>query len=182
MDSPFLGMVQYFAFGWAPKGYALCNGAQISISQNQALFALLGTQYGGNGTTTFALPDLQGRSIIGQSNSLTMGEKFGTPTATLLTTNMPMHTHSVAAIPVPSCTNTGRGGGPTLTDPTGHVYSNLLSGGGALYNSAPTPGANLGAPSVTVGVAGQSVPFSTQNPYLAVTATIATVGLFPSRN
>ncbi len=181
MDAPFLGMVQYFAFGWAPKGYALCNGAQMSIQQNQALFALLGTQYGGNGTTTFGLPDLQGRSIVGQSNGHMMGEKFGTPSATLLATNMPMHTHSVAPIPVPSCTNTGRGGGATLTDPTGHVYSNL-SGGALLYNSAPTSGANLGAPSVTVGAAGQNVPFSTMNPYLAVTACISTIGIFPSRN
>ena len=180
MDTPFLGMVQYFAFNFAPKGYALCNGALLSINQNAALFALVGTFYGGNGTSTFGLPDLQGRSIIGQSSSLTMGEKFGTPTATLLTTNMPMHTHTVAPIPVPSCTNTGRGGGATLTDPTGNVYGNLSSG--ALYNSAPTPGQNLGAPSVTVGVAGQSIPFSTQNPYLAVTACIATMGIFPSRN
>ena len=178
MDSPFLGMVQYFAFDWAPKGYALANGALLSIPQNSALFALFGTYYGGNGTTTFGLPDLRGRSVIGQSNSHTMGEKFGTPTVTLLTSNIPSHTHLVPTMPV-NCNVNARGG--NTTDPT-NAYPSTPDQSETMYAQTSTANANLGAASVTVNPAGQGLPFNTQNPYLAVTATIATVGLFPSRN
>ena len=178
MDSPFLGMVQYFAFDWAPKGYALCNGALLSISQNSALFALLGTFYGGNGTTNFALPDLRGRGIVGQSSSLTMGEVFGTPSVTLLTSNMPSHTHSATG--AIACNNTLG----SVTDPTGAYPAGIHPGRGTgqMYATTQGSGVFLGAPSVIIATSGSSVPFSTQNPYLAVTATIATVGIFPSRN
>jgi microcystin-dependent protein len=178
MDSPFLGMVQYFAFDWAPKGYALANGALLSIQQNTALFALFGTYYGGNGSNTFGMPDLRGRSVVGQSNSLTMGEKFGTPSVTLLTTNMPQHTHSAPAMAM-GAWNDARAFG-SATDPTGN-FSSILSGANQ-YTATPDAGVSLGAPTVTVGITGQSLPFNTQNPYLAITATISTVGIFPSRN
>jgi len=184
MDSPFLGMVQYFAFDWAPRGYLLGNGALLGISANAALFALYGTFYGGNGTTTFAVPDLRGRSVVGQSSTLTMGERFGSPTATLLTSNMPSHTHSTSG---QIAGNTALG---TLPDPTGNVPAGLNGGGGRgsgasnLYNSSATAGATLGAgsPQLTVNIAGSGVAFNTQNPYLAVTACIASSGIFPSRN
>jgi len=180
MDSPFLGMVQYFAFGWAPKGYALCNGALLSIQQNAALFSLLGTYYGGNGVNTFALPDLQGRSIISQSNSFTMGEKLGTATASLLTSNMPLHSHTASG--AIGC-NTGNG---TQSIPTGGFpavpVTSGRGGGPVSVYGTPATGSPLGGVTVTVGATGSAVPFNTQNPYLAVTACIATIGLFPSRN
>ena|SRR5579872_5799024 len=178
MDSPFLGMVQYFAFDWVPKGYTSANGALLSIQQNAALFALFGTFYGGNGTSTFGLPDLRGRSVVGMSNSYTIGEKFGTPTVTLLTTNMPGHTHTVPSLAIGAFVAPGIGG--NANDPT-NAYPASPSAG-TLYG--PNPGTNqyLGVPTVTVATAGQSLPFNTQNPYLAITACVSTVGLFPSRN
>lgn len=178
MDSPFLGMVQYFAFNFAPKGYALCNGAQLSIAQNQALFALLGTMYGGNGQTTFALPDLQGRSVTGQSSSHTIGEKYGVPSVTLLTSNMPAHTHVVPGIANPAFTNTRGGGNINLPSP--NYPANPTAGN--MYSATQGRSQFLGAPQVTVGNAGSATPLNTQNPYLAVTACIATMGIFPSRN
>jgi len=181
MNSPFLGMVQYFAFDWAPRGYALCNGALLSIQQNAALFSLLGTQYGGNGIQTFALPDLRGRSVVGQSNTFSMGEIFGSTTATMLTTNMPSHTHTASG------NIAGNSGSGAVADPTGAYPAGLTAGRGAtatLYAAAPGSGQLLGAgsPQMTVNLAGSGQPFSVQNPYLAVTATITLQGIFPSRN
>lgn len=175
-------MVQYFAFNFVPKGYAACNGALLQIMQNQALFALLGTQYGGNGTTTFGLPDLQGRVIVSQSSGHSMGEKSGVPAATLLTPNMPSHTHTATATIL---ANTNITSPTNVATPAG----NYMSGGPSLRGgttdklyAAPPSNGQLGSPVVTVGNAGGGVPFSTQNPYLALTCGIATVGLFPSRN
>jgi microcystin-dependent protein len=178
MDSPFLGMVQYFAFNFVPKGYASANGALLSIQQNAALFALFGTYYGGNGVQTFGVPDLRGRAIIGQANNHTMGEMAGVASVTLLTSNMPAHTHTASA--AVACNNTLGG----VVDPTGAYPAGLHPGRGTGQMYSTTPGTNmfLGTPTVTVGVAGASTPMSTQNPYLAVTATISTVGIFPSRN
>lgn len=179
MNSPFLGSVQYFAFDFAPKGYMSCSGQLLSIQQNAALFALLGTYYGGNGVQTFGLPDLRGRAVVGQGQNFTMGEMFGTPSVTLLTTNMPSHTHTaVGSISA----NNGAGG---VTDPTNAYPAGLVPGRGGvatMYTSTPVSGTNLGTPTVSVAAAGANLPFSTQNPYLAITATIATVGIFPSRN
>ena len=177
MDSPYLGMIQYFAFDWAPKGYALCNGALLPIAQNQALFALLGTFYGGNGTSNFGLPDLRGRAMISQGTNFTMGEKLGAEHATLLTTNMPMHTHTATG--VISAFNNPRGSGDQ-NDPTSNYPSSTNTGN--MYSAALQANSFLGAPTVTVGTAGSNVPFNTLNPYLALTCAIATSGLFPSRN
>ena len=180
MDSPFLGMVQYFSFDWAPKGYALANGALVSITQNQALFALFGTFYGGDGRTTFGMPDLRGRCVIGQSNSYTMGEKFGAAAATLLTTNMPSHTHSATG--KFACNNTGASTGTPANTNFPAELKAKKGGTANMYTATPDANTYLGAPTIIVGTAGQSVPFNTQNPYLAVTACVSTVGLFPSRN
>lgn len=179
MDSPFLGMIQYFACDFTPKGYLNCNGALLPIQQNAALFSLLGTYYGGNGQTNFALPDLRGRSIVGQGNNHTIGEKFGTPTATMLTVNMPAHTHSAPSLQTPAFTGS-RGGAGNANVPTGAFAANPTAGN--MYTATPGRNEFLGTPSVTVGVAGSGVPFNTQNPYLALTACIASNGIFPSRN
>src|SRR5688500_1418895 len=98
MDSPFLGQIQPFGFGFAPRGWQLCQGQVLAISTNTALFSLLGTMYGGNGQTTFALPDLRGRSLVGMGqgpglSNIVQGEVAGNETITLLTTQMPAHNH-----------------------------------------------------------------------------------------
>ncbi len=178
MTEPILGMIQYYAFDWAPKYYALANGALLSIAQNTALFSLLGTTYGGNGQTTFALPNLCGRAVVGQGNNYSMGEVFGTTTVTMLTSNMPMHTHGVGNVQIPAYVDPRDGS--TATDPSGAYAGNVTSG--ALYSATAVANSYLGAPSVTVGVAGGSMPFNIQNPYIALTATIATAGIYPSRN
>src|SRR5579871_4687503 len=98
MQTPFIGSVQYYAFSFAPKGWAACNGQLLAIATNQALFALLGTNYGGDGRTTFGLPDMRGRAIQGWSNQNTLGEKTGTEAATMLINNLPTHTHTSSAV------------------------------------------------------------------------------------
>ncbi len=179
MDSPFLGMVQYFAFNFAPRGYRLADGALLSISSNSALFALVGTFYGGNGTTNFAVPDLRGRVALGQDGgSFTMGQRAGTESATLLTSNMPSHTHIAPTLRIGGKVGS-RGGGDTNI-PTGAYPSTPTAG--TMYSSTAGRGEALGAPSFTVSTAGSSVPVPIRNPYFALTATITVVGLFPSRN
>ncbi|MCW3123466.1 MAG: Tail Collar domain protein [Flavipsychrobacter sp.] len=177
MSEPFLGMIQYFAFDWAPRGYATCSGQLLSIQQNAALFSLLGTYYGGNGVQTFALPDLRGRVAISQSQngSYTMGQLSGTENTTMLYSNMPAHTHTAA---VQVATSNVRA---TLPDPTGNFAAQPESGG-SMYATNAAANAFLGAPSLTVGNAGSGIPFSILSPYLAINPCIATQGIFPSRN
>jgi microcystin-dependent protein len=179
MGTPFLAMMQYYAFYFAPKGWLQCNGQLLNISQYSALFALLGTYYGGNGQQTFALPDMRGRSILGQGQQYTMGEKMGAESATLLTGNMPVHTHSASAtVPCYSDSRTDA----DQTSPGGNVPASMS----ANMQYTATPQANTfmapTAYSVTVGNQGASQPFSTMNPYLALTCCISITGIFPSRN
>src|SRR5690606_23022826 len=97
MSEPFLGEIRSFAFNFAPKGWALCNGQLLTIAQNQALFSILGTTYGGNGTTNFALPDLRGRTPMHPGQSLSAGTRIGVETMTLLISQLPAHTHTIVA-------------------------------------------------------------------------------------
>jgi microcystin-dependent protein len=168
---PFIAEIKLFAFNFPARGYALCQGQIMSIAQNTALFSLVGTTYGGNGQTTFALPDLRGRVPIGQGQgpglpSYTMGETGGTPTTTLLSTNLPMHTHSL------NCST----GAATSTSPSG----NYIAATEENPSYSPSPGGNMNAQSI--GVAGGSQPFSIMQPYLAMNYSIALQGIFPSRN
>lgn len=176
MDAPYLGYVSYFAFNFAPKGWLQCNGQLLAINQNQALFALLGTMYGGNGTTTFGLPDLRGRSITGWGTRAgvtnTLGAKSGAETVTLTTANLPAHMHTTSVtIPI---ANT------PASDPTpAGEYLAVYSGN--MYSSTATPNARYGG-NITVGASGGSQPLSLLNPYLTLNACICNSGLFPSRN
>lgn len=168
---PFIGEVKLLAFNFAPRGYATCSGQIMSIAQNTALFSLLGTTYGGNGQTTFALPDLQGRVPIGQGQgpglpSYSMGEVSGTPTTTLLSANMPQHTHSL------NCST----GAATSTSPSG----NYIAATEENPSYSPSPGGYMNPSSI--GVSGGSQPFSIMQPYLAMNYSIALQGIFPSRN
>jgi microcystin-dependent protein len=180
MQQPFLGSINYFAFSYAPQGWQQCNGQSMPISQNQALFSLLGTMFGGNGTTTFNLPDLRGRTMVGIGSSsvgtiYNMGQFAGTENATMTVANMPAHTHAMPTTAPKIAAST------TANSPNaGNNYPGPNDNGGG-YNTTAS-GANLGAPTLTVSTAGSNLPFSILSPYLALTCAIATAGIYPSRN
>lgn len=180
---PFIGEIKILGFNFAPKGYMTCQGQILSIAQNTALFSLLGTTYGGNGQQTFGLPDLQGRMPIGQGQgpglpSHNMGEISGTPTVTITTANLPVHTHPATGLVVNIPISTG---GPDIASPEG-AY--LADTGVEIYSSVSTSNKNYGASTISgnTGVAGSSSPFNIMNPYLVINYSIATQGIFPSRN
>lgn len=179
---PFIGEIKLFGFYFAPRGYMTCNGQLLAISSNTALFSLLGTAYGGNGQTTFGLPNLGGRAALGAGQSpgtsnYQIGEAAGSETVTLTTAQMPMHVHSAigitATLPV--------GGAADSSDPNGAYPATTLSDN---YVSVPTGGSAMGPISVsgTTSVAGGSQPFSIQQPYLVLNYSIAVQGIFPSRD
>lgn len=169
---PFIGQIQAFGFNFPPRGWAFCDGQILSISQNTALFSLLGTTYGGNGQTTFALPDLRGRSIVhaGQGpglSSINQGESAGSENITLIVNNMPSHNHAVSI-----AVNTGSG---EESSPT-----SFLSSHAGAFNESPTSGAVLAGVNQTN--AGGNQPVNIRNPYLGVYVSIALQGIFPSRS
>jgi microcystin-dependent protein len=165
MSEPFLSEIKIVSFNYAPKGWALCNGQFLPINQNQALFALLGTTYGGNGQTTFALPNLRGRVPIHDGNGHTLGEAAGSTSVTLNIQQLPTHPHGVMTSP---------------TNADSPVVTNNFFGGA---NNAYTTGANLTtlAPS-TISNIGGSQPHNNMMPYLVLNFIIALQGIFPSQN
>lgn len=197
MDSPFLAMIIIFAGNFAPRGWQLCWGQLLSIAQNTALFSLVGTTYGGNGQTTFGLPDLRGRMPIGQGQgpglpNISLGEIAGAPSTTLLITNMPAHNHTgvisggQATIPATAQAGSTNTPGNTLSPaqlPSIGSGPNAqpIKGYGASDNTTTlAPGTVTG--NVNIGISGGSQPFSIMNPYLGVNYCIALQGIFPSRN
>jgi microcystin-dependent protein len=179
MQDGFMGTIQYFGCNFNPYGFQLCAGQIVSIQQYTALFSLLGTNFGGNGTSNFGLPDLRGRSMIGQSPSLVIGEQAGKETAPGLTMNtMPNHTHAGNA--QIGC-NTSSG---TTASPLGAVPA-ADTARAVMYDTPATAGVTMGtALPITVGNAGTTAPtpFSILAPYQALTAAIAMVGVFPTRS
>jgi microcystin-dependent protein len=164
-----------FGGNFAPSGWALCNGQLLSIAQYSALFAVIGTYYGGNGTTTFALPNMQSRVPIhwGQGaglSSYVIGQMSGTENVTLLNTQMPIHSHLVNA--------DGNGGGKN--SPAGN-FPGTVAGTAAEKMYSAGPGNTTMSPTM-IGNAGGNQPFPIVQPYLAVTFIIALNGIFPSRN
>ena len=171
---PFIGELMLFAGNFAPRNYAMCNGQLLSIAQNTALFSILGTTYGGNGQTTFALPDLRGRVPIhmGQGPGLSNyseGEVGGVENVTLLTTQMPVHTH-------PAQVNAASGA--TSKSPGGNLPA--FTSGGSSYG--PTADLVMASNMVNIGAAGGSQPHENRQPYLALNWCICLFGIFPSRN
>jgi len=172
---PFIGEIEIFGFNFAPRGFALCAGQVLSIQQNSALYALLGTTYGGNGTQTFGLPDLRGRVAVGMGagpglNQKSLGEMSGTESVTLLASQIPAHTHTL---------NVGAGSG--LGSPIGNFNGNSTDGNGepiSTYTNTATGAMNANA----IGTAGGNQPHSNMQPYLVLNYCIATQGIFPSRN
>jgi microcystin-dependent protein len=177
-STPILGCIFIFAGNFAPRGYMLCQGQLLQISSNTALFSLLGTTYGGNGQTTFALPDLRGRAPIGQGTgpglaNISLGEMAGAASASILASNMPAHNHLVNV----------SGGAATQNSAPGNFLGGTNDGQGnpyPTYQAAADAGSTL-APTA-VSMAGGSVPVSIQNPFLGINYIIATQGIFPSRN
>lgn len=189
----FLGTILAFGFNFNPRGWQLCYGQLVPISQYNALFALLGTTYGGNGTSTFALPDLRGRSLVGQGqgpglSGINIGEISGTETITLLANNMPIHGHPLVAANSPIAVAVSAISlKPISNDPDGG--NNNFAAGGTTPNIYSEPGGTsnaVGGVTATIsgatGVAGGSQPFGSRNPYLGINFCIAMEGIFPSRN
>ena len=173
MAEPFLSEIRIFSFNFAPQGWAQCNGQLLPINQNQALFSLLGTTYGGNGQTNFALPDLRGRTPVHFGNGVNLGEKAGEELHTLNQSELPTHTHFANAV-TPANNNTN-GNNPI---------------GGFLSNSAPAElyGPGTGSPGLvalstgTIANTGGSQAHENRQPLLALTFGIALQGIFPSQN
>ncbi|CAN7678922.1 tail fiber protein [Acidovorax sp. LjRoot118] len=176
MADNFLGEVRIFAFNFAPRNWMPCNGQLIAISSNTALFSLLGTTYGGNGTTTFALPNLNGREPIhaGSGSGLTpvvLGETGGSAAVTLQPTEMPSHNHTLGA--VESTGNTSDPGTASSRLAQSSIRSNL-------YAATATNAATLASDAVSS--AGGNLPHNNMPPYLALGFHIAVAGIFPARN
>jgi microcystin-dependent protein len=168
MSEPFLAEVRIFPYNFAPRGWAFCDGQLLAIAQNTALFSLVGTIYGGNGITTFALPNLQGRTPIGQGqgpglSSYEVGETGGVETVTLTAQELPSHTHSLRAV----------SGAATTGVPGGTVAP--ATGGSAVY----APAQNLVA---MAPIGGAGAPHPNRQPYTVLNFCIAVQGIFPSRN
>lgn len=192
MSEPFLGMVALLPYNFAPRGWAFCNGQVLSIAQNTALFSLIGTTYGGDGVTTFALPDLRGRVPMsaGQGPGLSnrdLGELSGTETVTLVSSQMPVHTHAVSHNLQAQARATTQPG--TSRSPANALPALEAAGVTAVYNDQPispnatmAPGAISLTGGVTVGAAGGSQPFGIVQPYLVLNYCIALEGIYPSRS
>ena len=166
MSEAFLGEIRVASFGFAPKGWALCNGQLLPINQNQALFSILGTTYGGDGRTNFALPDLRGRVPLHFGNGITQGEVSGEEAHTLLPGETPMHTHMVS----------GTGATADSGSPAGNLWASNT--GQAPYAATANALMALNA----IATAGGSQPHNNMSPYLTVNFIIALVGIYPSRN
>ena len=170
---PFLAEIRIFPFNFAPKGWAFCDGQILPISQNTALFALLGTTYGGDGKSTFALPDLQGNSAMhpGQGQGLSLrdlGEMGGTESVTLLVSEIPAHTHTMNSLNIQSTTTTPTTGTALGRSVNGNAYADAASGFQTFAPEALTP-------------AGGSLPHNNLQPYLTLNFCIALQGVFPQR-
>ena len=176
MSEFFIGQITMAGFNFAPKYFALCNGQLLPIAQNQALFSLLGTQYGGNGVTNFALPDLRSRSPVGyassvdpgwQPPSVQIGQTGGVENVTLLTTQLPAHGHSMNAT-----TTAG-----TTRNPNNAVFASTSA---ALHG--PSTGSLVPLGAQTLLPAGSNQPHTNLQPYTTINFCIALQGIFPSRN
>lgn len=167
MAEPFLSEIRLFSFNFAPRGWALCNGQLLPINQNQALFALLGTTFGGDGRVNFALPNLQGRVPIHTGDGHTLGERAGESAHTITIPEMPAHTHTAQASPAAGTQNV----------PANNLV--LAQRAAEIYHAS----SNLGSMSAgTISNAGGSQAHQNMQPYLTLNFCIALQGIFPSQN
>jgi microcystin-dependent protein len=167
MSEPFIAEIKIFGFNFAPRSWAMCNGQLLPINQNQALFSLLGTTYGGDGRTTFALPNLQGRAPLHPDTQFPLGNLGGEASHTLIASEVPPHTHQAQA-----GTNSATG----VASPTGAYWGQ--SGSSAGYRSGTDTTLNAGA----IASAGGGQAHENRQPYLVLNYCIALTGIFPSRS
>lgn len=181
MSEFFIGQIMMSGFNFAPKYFALCNGQLLPINQNQALFSLLGTQFGGNGTTNFALPDLRSRTPVSyassvdpgwQPPSVQIGQTGGVENVTLLSTNLPAHNHNVNA--------TTTNGNNRI--PSSRVYATSINTTTAIPLYASSSGPLVAMNPQTVAATGGNQPHPNMQPYTTINFCIALQGIFPSRN
>lgn len=185
MATPYIGQIEAFAFDFAPRGWAVCAGQVLGIAQNQALFALIGTTFGGNGTTTFALPDLRGSAVMGQGTGLGLtprlvGQAFGEENHTLTAAETPIHQHALQVIANP---NTAQ----NVTTPDNTVVLSQTTGLAAdgqplafnIYGADAAPNQALNG--AVIGVTG-GLPHTNEMPSLALNFCIALTGVFPSQS
>ncbi len=172
-SDPYLGQIAFVPYNFVPKNWAACNGQLLSIAQNQALFSLLGTTYGGNGTTTFALPDMRGRVLVhegqapGGATNYTMGQIGGAESVTLLVTQMPAHSHTVNAVTAEGNQNTPTNNLPADTKGLDKEYSDA--------------NANTTMKSTMVNPTGGTQPHENRPPFVTLKCIISLVGVYPSQ-
>ncbi|EFQ66069.1 phage tail collar [Pseudomonas fluorescens WH6] len=192
----FIGTIQPFAFNFAPRDWALCAGQTLSVSQYQTLFALIGITYGGTGSTTFMLPNLQGRLPVGQGNGLgltprVIGEVAGTESVTATLANLPAHTHGIAALTASTSVQLTNAASNPVNTPT--ATNSFIGASGTGPGSASIYSDQQGASPVplkgvsttltgTIDPAGQGQPMGSMNPFLVINFSIALSGYFPSRD
>ncbi|WNQ13160.1 tail fiber protein [Paenibacillus aurantius] len=165
MSQPFIGEIQAFAFTYAPRGWAQCNGQMLPINQNQALFSILGVTYGGDGVTTFALPDLRGRVPVHVGNGVTLGQSAGEEAHVLTVNEMPAHIHGVVGSTKPA----------SQVNPAGQLWAVPTA---SMYGATPT---TTMAPSA-MGSAGSSQAHANMQPYSVLNYCISISGIFPTRD
>lgn len=176
MTQPYIGQIQPFAFNFAPKNWAMCNGQIMAVQQNAALFSLLGIMYGGNGTTTFALPDLRSRvpmhagTFVG--NSYVQGQSAGAENVSLTSATTPMHNHMMMGTTSP---------GTSALPADGNIFATSTGGTGTPDNFYGPPPTTMALNPTAVGLTGGNQPHSNIQPYLAINWCISLAGVFPSR-
>lgn len=164
MSEPFLSEIKILSFQYAPRGWAMCNGQLLPINQNQALFALLGTTYGGDGRVTFALPDLRGRAPLHRSNGHPLGQSAGTEAHTLSLPELPQHTHTISALTADATARTPAANMPAF------AHDEAYGLPGTLASASPA----------SIASAGGSQAHNNMQPYLTLNFCIAMQGIFPS--
>ena len=176
---PILGSVDLWVTTWAPRGWALCSGQLLSIAQNTALFSILGTTFGGDGRTTFGLPDMRGRVPVGMGqgpglSDYVLGQRGGTEQVTLTLANLASHTHTATGTVV------ANDGGASQPSPKNNFIASLR--GQNIFSDTSNTNMAQNSVAVTVQTAGGNIPFSIVQPYLVLNYIIALEGIFPSRN
>jgi microcystin-dependent protein len=178
VTQPFLGQIQCFGFGFAPSGWALCQGQILSIQQNTALFSLIGTYYGGNGTTNFQLPDLQSRVPVGQDggSQFPLGEEFGVESITLNSNQMPLHNHGFLGTTTKANFESPKSGSVLATT----TRKGGVSPGDPFYG--PVDANTIAINPLSISLVGNTLSHTNIQPYLTVNWCIALRGIYPSRN